>query len=101
MEKHGVRVQIDFKAHREGGRATATDLCSGIYRPHLRVGQGEYLGVAMFNGPRDFVMPGASACADAVLMFQPNVDYSPLICGVVFEVLEGAQVVGTGKVISE
>jgi len=55
----------------------------------------------MFNGPRDFVMPGASACADAVLMFQSNVDYSPLICGVVFEVLEGAQVVGTGKVISE
>lgn len=30
MEKHSVRVQIDFKAHQEGGRATATDLWRSV-----------------------------------------------------------------------
>lgn len=101
MKKHSIRVQIDFKAYQDGGRATATDLCSGIYRPHLRVGQDDYLGVVLLNGPLGGVMPGTAANAEAVLVYQSSVDYSPLIPGVVFEVLEGAKIVGTGKVLSE
>lgn len=101
MEKHSVRVQITFRTHRDGGRATPADLRLGIYRPHFRVGHGEYLGVAMFNCPLGVVVAGTPVHADAVLVYQPNVDYSALTPGVVFEVLEGAQIVGTGKVLAD
>jgi translation elongation factor EF-Tu-like GTPase len=100
MNPTSVRVEISFKAEVDGGRSTALDLHSGRYRPHFRVGNGEYLGVAMLNGSTDLVLPGSCACADAVLVYEPNVDYAALAPGAVFDVLEGAQVVGTGTVLS-
>jgi hypothetical protein len=100
MQQKTVRVQIQFKTEADGGRATAANLRSGVYRPHLRVSGGEYLGVVLCNGPADAVTPGESACADAVLIYEPAVDYSALTPGVEFDVLEGRQVVGTGKALT-
>lgn len=100
MQQKTVRVQIQFKTETDGGRAMAASLRSGIYRPHFRVSGGEYLGVVLCNGPADAVAPGASACADAVLIYEPDIDYSALTPGVDFDVLEGRQVVGTGKVLA-
>ena len=100
MQLKTLRVQIQFKTEADGGRAAAADLRSGVYRPHFRVSGGEYLGVVLCNGPADAVAPGKSACADAVLIYEPHVDYSALNPGVEFDVPEGRQVVGTGKVLA-
>jgi hypothetical protein len=100
MKHTTVRVEINFKTEVDGGRSTAVDLRSGKYRPHFRVGDGEYLGVAMINSSTEAVPLGGSASADAVLVYRPNVDYAALVPGAIFDVLEGAQVVGTGKVLS-
>lgn len=100
MQQKTVRVQIQFKTEADGGRAMAANLCSGTHRPHLRASGGEYLGVVLCNGPADAVAPGASACADAVLIYEPDVDYSELTPGVEFDVLEGRQVIGIGKVLA-
>lgn len=78
----------------------AASLYSGTYRRHFRVSGGEYLGVVLCNGPANAVAPGASACADRVLIYEPDADYSALTRGVEFNVLERRQVVGTGKVLS-
>lgn len=78
----------------------AVGLRTGTYRPHFRVSGGEYLGVALCNGPVDAVAPGESACADAVLIYEPEVDYSALTPGAEFDVLEGRQVVGSGEVLA-
>ena len=100
MQQKTVTVQIRFKTEADGGRAMAASLCSGTYRPHFRVSGGEYLGFVLCNGPADAVAPGASACADAVLIYEPDVVYSALTRGVELNVLEGRQVVGTGKVLA-
>ncbi len=67
------------------------------YRPHLRIGEGEYLGISFFDvGP---AAPGVSLRAKAKLMYWPNVDYSSLTPGVKFQVMEGSQAVGQGMVV--
>ncbi len=100
MKQTSVRVEINFKTTVDGGRSTAVDLRSGKYRPHFRVGDGEYLGVAMINGSTEAVPLDGAVSGEAVLVYQPNVDYAALVPGVIFDVLEGAKVVGTGKVLS-
>lgn len=67
------------------------------YRPHLRIGEGEYLGISFFD-----VAPSKTANlvrANAYLIYWPGVDYSPLKAGVQFQVLEGAKIVGHGTVV--
>lgn len=68
------------------------------YRPHLRIGEGDYLGVSFFDVGS--VVPGVSARAKASLMYWPDVDYSALVPGVHFQVMEGAHVVGHGAVVT-
>ncbi len=65
----------------------------------MRADNGEYLGVALCNGPAGPVVPDTTIGADAILMY-PGVDYSSLKPGVEFEILEGAQVVGHGRVVT-
>ena len=67
------------------------------YRPHLRVGEGEYLGISFTDIAQ--ATPGDTFRAKASLMYWPDVDYSSLRAGVQFQVMEGAQTVGCGTVV--
>jgi hypothetical protein len=67
------------------------------YRPHLRVGDGEYLGISFFDVNR--VSAGDCFHAKASLMYWPNVDYSCLKAGTKFQVVEGGLSVGQGKIV--
>jgi hypothetical protein len=69
------------------------------YRPHLRVGEGEYLGISFTDIVQ--VSTGDTVRAKASLMYWPNVDYSSLRAGVQFQVMEGAQAVGRGTVVMD
>ena len=68
------------------------------YRPHLRIGDGEYLGISFSDVGSS--APGASVRAKASLMYWPEVDYSGLVPGVHFLVMEGAHTVGQGTVVT-
>jgi len=67
------------------------------YRPHFRVGTGEYLGVEIVS-TRDGLARG-SALATVRLVYWPQVNYGALSPGASFDVLEGPTVVGHGRVI--
>lgn len=92
-------VWVEFRTAAEGGRVSPAFLGDGKYRPHVRVAGGEYLGVAFVGLPEALVQPGASCVATVVFMYEPGVDYATLVEGARFEVLEGARVVATGRVI--
>jgi hypothetical protein len=70
------------------------------YRPHLRVGrQGEWLGVAFLDGSAEWGEPGAhTECLVVLAYTSTGVDYSPLVPGAEFAVLEGHAIVGRGTV---
>lgn len=68
------------------------------YRPHLQVGEGEYLGVRLF-GVRAGETGSETHRAYAQLVYWPDVDYASLDVGVQFKVKEGARTVGEGTVI--
>ena len=92
-----IECELMFLASEEGGRSTAVNLSDNRYRPHLKVGNSDWLGV-MFNSGPVSVAPGESATAIALLIF-PDVDYSPLRQpGTEFSILEGPKVVGHGVV---
>src|SRR5690348_8029072 len=71
----------------------------GRYRPHFRLGaDGEYLGVAFVDGSTEWSVPGAesSACV-AFLYTETGVDYSALVPGACFQVVEGPYVIGSDE----
>lgn len=93
-----IQVEVHFKPAAAGGRGTPVDLTTGSYRPHLVVEAGRLLGVVFVQAVPAKVDPGETAVATAALMYE-GVDYSALVPGAVFEVVEGRQVVATGKVL--
>ncbi|RZJ13076.1 MAG: hypothetical protein EON50_09885 [Acidovorax sp.] len=92
MSRRLIEVELTID-----GRATMPVLTGGIYRPHLRVEDGEYLGVSFVDGPQ--ARPALLARALAALVYEPGVDYSALAVGTHFEVFEGPKVVGSGRVL--
>jgi len=92
-----IKARISLLTHDDGGRSTPFCPKGGGYRPHLRVGAGEMLGVQFVDGP-DEVAPGAKAEVIMQLLYQ-GVDYSSLLPGAKFTVLEGLRVVATGIVV--
>jgi translation elongation factor EF-Tu-like GTPase len=96
----GAKVVVQFIAADVGGRTMPACLTQK-YRPHFRVGSGEYLGV-VFSGDESSepIQPGICMNADVRFVYAPNVDYGDLVVGAQFQILEGARIVGVG-VISE
>jgi hypothetical protein len=87
----------------KGGRASPIyprGVAAGShYMPHFRVGEtGEYLGVAFVGGP-ECLSPGESAIVTVTLFYAGRVDYSQLVPGASFSVLEGNRVVAHGEVL--
>lgn len=104
MTQFLAEVFIELYPTELGGRSAALNLCKdnhGQYRPHLRVikGSGVHLGVAFMNGPNESILPGNNTHATIKSLYEPNVSYDELTEGAEFEILEGANVIGHGKVI--
>jgi hypothetical protein len=94
----GANVRIEFISPEAGGR-THPPYIKEPYRPHLRVGNGEYLGISFIEGPDEPISFGICVNAKVIFMYSPEVCYGALKVGVQFQVLEGAKIVGVGKVI--
>ena len=88
-----LKVRVAFLSTSSGGRSTEVFLQprdTARYMPHFRVGaKGEYLGVVFLEGNPGTVSPGQESDATVALMYgDAGVDYSPLVPGVEFEVVE-------------
>lgn len=96
-------VDIRWLPTAASGRATPVQLrAEGArsYKPHFRIDAGgEYLGVAFLDGEPPIVAPGGEGSALVALIYtDTGVDYTSLVPGAMFEVLEGARVIGRGTV---
>ncbi|MBK7685680.1 MAG: hypothetical protein IPJ25_06410 [Rhodocyclaceae bacterium] len=94
----GAKVCIEFVSADVGGRSVSACL-SAAYRPHFRVGSGEHLGVAFTGSDTDAVNAGKCISAEVAFVYAPQADYAALVVGAQFQVLEGARVVGVGRVV--
>lgn len=94
----GAKVVVQFLDADVGGRKGATYLVKG-YRPHFRVGDGEYLGVEFSgNESSEPIRPGVCVNAEVAFVYADEIDYAALVAGSQFRVLEGARIVGIGVV---
>jgi translation elongation factor EF-Tu-like GTPase len=98
LSRESVRASLQLRTKEAGGRGTPILPRSGQYKPHVRVGQGEYLGVRFVAGP-EAMEPGDQGEVVFDLMYTDRVDYSALQEGVQFELLEGNRLVGVGTVL--
>jgi translation elongation factor EF-Tu-like GTPase len=94
-----VEAEMMFLTEAEGGRQQPPVFTQPMmYRPHVVVGDGEYLGTIFLSTPES-VQPACPFVATFGLLYHPQIDYSALVPGVKFSVREGARVVGRGRVI--
>lgn len=93
-----IAIEVHFKPTALGGRAGCVDLSFGRYRPHLVVGSGEYLGICFLHSNKPEAHPDDTVIATVALVY-PDVDYSALVPGATFDVMEGAKAVATGTVL--
>ena len=96
-------VWIDLLSTDQGGRPAALYLSTDharAFRPHLRAsrGKGELLGVEFVDGPDDPVEPGSGTFATVRFLYEPEVSYAALTNGAEFEIIEGARVIGHGRI---
>lgn len=68
------------------------------YRPHVVLGDGVMLGVKVRLPVGTSIAPGQEGDVMLQLIY-PGVDYSKLVAGAEFSILEGATVVGRGRVL--
>ena len=99
-----LRIWIDLTATEDGGRTTPLDLSSEwpvVYQPRLRVrgGCGALLPVEFVAGPPDPVRPGSGAFATIRLPDPPDSAHGELAADVEFDLIEGARIVGHGRVV--
>lgn len=90
MRSDVPRVTVEVKMNR--------NLFEG-YRPHFRVGEGEYLGISFEAIEARSDAPDTYRAT--VALVYSGVDYGALVNGAQFEILEGARVVGTGRVLAD
>lgn len=108
-----IAAEITFLAREEGGRQQPVDLCAGLYRPHVVVGDPhqrqaivrdgnvsdeEYLGV-QFKPATRRCEPGVPQAVVLQLMSYPRVNCAGLVAGATFTVREGARIVAFGRVL--
>ncbi|SHO57934.1 hypothetical protein [Vibrio quintilis] len=90
-----IQSTVCFLPAPEGGRASLP-VGTG-YAPHIVIPEeGRYLAVRFIDIPQD-IQPGQAFSVTLQLMY-PDVDYSALKKGVLFEIREGRRAVGTGVV---
>ena len=98
-KKKGAEVELHFRTFEEGGRREPVLLDRGTYRPHFVVSGGEYLGIAVTQGPPEPVQPGGTALVTVAFIYEPAINYSILTKGTSFDVMEGSRVVASGRIL--
>jgi hypothetical protein len=93
-----AEVWIELLPTAEGGRTSPIDLDDAGYRPHFCVEDGEYLGVEFVDGPPEPLPPGGKSYATVRFAYWPTVCYDALTVDKSFEIMEGARVIGRGRV---
>lgn len=92
-----IYIKIKFF---EAKRITKVSLSSGNYRPHLVIKNDfEYLGVQFIDG-EEFVFE-KEILGIVQPIYTETVDYSKLVQGTEFFILEGKNLVGEGIVIEK
>ena len=97
MTDSHVDLVVTFLAPDQGGRTQPLEING--YRPHLRVPPDNTMLGVEFLGPVGFAPVGNPISATVRLIYHPAVSYSALQPGSDIEVLEGARVVGRGRVV--
>jgi hypothetical protein len=98
--KPRINVSVTFLPPEKGGRKSPLFL--NAYRPHLRViGDTEYLGVQFNENSNRGIAPNVEFKSEITLLYFPDVSYKKLRPEAEFEILEGAKVIGKGKVINQ
>jgi hypothetical protein len=93
MRRAVPQIEVEMNSRRLG---TGAAVVPG-YRPHFRIGAGEYLGVEVATIGE--ASTDGRARAVVRLMYWPAVNYDALSSGASFDVLEGPNVVGHGRVV--
>lgn len=88
---------MQFISAEAGGRNVDTYI-KEPYRPHLRVGDREYLGIEFIDGQDEPIPPGIGVNAKVRFVYSPQVNYDALRVGEQFVVVEGSRIVGVGVV---
>jgi translation elongation factor EF-Tu-like GTPase len=86
-----LQVEVHFIPAASGGRKSPVDLTTCRYRPHLVTESSELLGVVFVQSSPAVAYPGDTTVATVMMMY-PGVDYSTLVPGAAFRVVEGSQV---------
>jgi len=92
-----IQVEVHFKLTASGGRRMPV-LLTTSYRPHFVIEPDKLLGVVFVQASASMAAPGETVIATVALMYE-GVDYSALVPGAVFDVVEGSQIVATGSVL--
>ena len=92
-----VDLVVTFLAPDQGGRTQPLKING--YRPHLRVPPDDTMLGVEFLGSEGIAPVGAPISATARLVYVPAVSYSALRPGASIEILEGARIVGRGRVV--
>ena len=88
-------AEVSMRSETEGGRSKLK-LFDG-YRPHIKIGDGELLGIVFHSVPSS--VPANTTVEVKFRQSYPGaVDYSGIVVGVEFTIVEGARVVGGGLV---
>ena len=97
-------IEFELASTTDGGRRSPIwvgKVTDQGYMPHLRiVGDDEdYLGIEFVDGPGQMISPGENGFATVRFMYEPQVSYNALVDGAAFEIREGGQIVGTGRIL--
>jgi hypothetical protein len=92
-----AELHVVLLDHGAGGCSIAVYMSTGTYRPYLRLrADGEYLGVAFHSGT--MISPRVEANVSATLLY-PGGDYSSVVPGARFEIIEGSTIIGYATVL--
>lgn len=96
-----IRARVTIYSADRGGRRLPINLTGSRYMPHLVVegGDGEYLGVVFYSEADMELTADVATDCRLGLLYLPHVDYSPLLPGRAFKIVEGPMPVGEGIVI--
>ena len=95
-----LELEVTFLQPELGGRTVPPQIGVHLDRPHLRVPPyDEMLGVEFVEGPQSPAPVGSPLLATVRLLYEPAVSYAALQPGAQIEILEGAHVVGRGRVV--
>ena len=92
-----IQAEVVMLDESEGGRKPPK-LFNG-YRPHMVINPNELLGI-IFTSVPDKVLSNQVVKVGLSPAYLGTVDYSAVIPGAKFQIVEGARVVGNGHIIS-